>query len=166
MKFSNLTHGADRLKSECTLIGDFETLATIMQSSEGECINIAFGRVLSKGKALLKYCTDNNMPFVLFLDAVDSGMSINNIRCVKTVLKVIIDNCRDCNVDPYIITTANSYDMCYMNNLFDSDIFRCLDVYTFSHKVFKTYDSYVEFIMKTGDIVEKRYLEKDRSDDE
>ena len=74
----------------------------------------------------------------ILLDALDSGLSIDNIRDVRSVLDLILEDCK--NVALYIIVAANSYEM-----IKGAD---CIAVSTGTHKKFTDYEAYAGFICK------------------
>ena len=77
----------------------------------------------------------------IFFDAVDSGYSIDNVVEFKELLHLIVSDCNDYNLEPYIIVSANSYEMC-------ADM-PCLSVIDCAYTEFQDYQSYRDFILKT-----------------
>ena len=87
----------------------------------------------------------------ILLDAVDSGLSVDNIVDLKndlfdTILKYNFGK------EIYIIVSANEYEMARES--------RCFDVYSGKYIEFKNYDDYRNFILKSKEIKNKRYDNK------
>jgi len=146
MKYNNLTDGGNNAR-QAALYKSMDLLAMLACSSEGEQIHINLGTAAGK---IGKFIRDNNdASEVWFMfDAIDSGLSIDNIIDVKDQLfKTIIDTNPD--KDVYIIVSANSYEMARGE--------QCLDVRTGKYKIFKTYEAYRKFIIKSREWKEKRY---------
>ena len=91
---------------------------------------------------------DCNKRFII-MDAIDSGLSIDNIVDLKSAFEYMIRDAKDMGIELYIIVSANSYEFASNED--------CLDVYTGNYLRFDDYDSYKDFIIKTGKIKEERY---------
>ena len=93
---------------------------------------------------------DNNKDLFVLLDAIDSGFSVDNILDLKEYLFNTI--LKDCNGkrDVYIICSANEYELCNGE--------RCFDVQNAKYIEFKNYDEYKEFIFKSRENKDKRFL--------
>ena len=90
------------------------------------------------------------MCFLILLDALDSGLSIDNIQEVKQYLfQPIKEDCEKANKKLYLIVVANSYEMAREEN--------CLDVISLKYRNFKTYEAYKSFVLKSREKKEKRY---------
>lgn len=165
--FDGTRMGADYIKSYALAKGNYTVGATIMQSSEGEGLIISFGEYVKEIHHMASECKSNNKPFILFCDAIDSGLSIDKVQVVKHFLFVVLDDLINSGVDAYIITTANTFEMCRSDTI-DSkfkDYFRCMDPYKLQNIKFTDYYDYEKFIMKTSKIIEKRYAESKSNDD-
>jgi len=158
------------LISESAFYNDFETVCISKCSSEGENIGLTFGRTLSRIRHFIKTGKDpkKHFSFVpiddkqeqiksnerwILIDAVDSGYSIDNIIELKTIFGYMQKDALDCNVDLYIIVSANAYEVTNGEN--------CLDVMSGKNIRFESYDEYRKFIMKTREKKEKRYKRKE-----
>ena len=75
------------------------------------------------------------------LDGVDSGLSIDNIRYLQKIFKMIIDDCAENDVNVYIVVTSNAYELTKDSN--------CIDVKTGEIVEFKDYEDFVEYICKS-----------------
>lgn len=111
-----------------------EVFATKCLSSEGQNIIINIGEFARSVGAFIKSNRDKEKVFILF-DAIDSGLSIDNIIDVKNFLKLVASDAPNA----YIIVTANSYEMCYQS--------RCYDVKNSRYIEFTNYESYKSFIL-------------------
>lgn len=111
-----------------------EIFATKLFSSEGQNIIINLSEFARTVEAFIKNNKDKEKVFVLF-DAIDSGLSIDNIIEVKDFLKIVTDDAPNA----YIIVTANSYEMCYQS--------LCYDVKNSRYIGFFDYEDYKDFIL-------------------
>lgn len=161
--FDNTVHGGSSMKAKCIQSGDFKTLATFMESSEGEGLIVSFSTYVKKIGAAVTKCIKDQKPLFVFLDAIDSGISIDNTRDIRRFLFKVIEDTSKNNVSAFIIITANTFEMCRSDTLEPDQIdkFRCLDPYDFKHKTFKNYPRYEKYIMETRNILSKRYDESD-----
>ena len=123
-------------KDRWSLTGDFFTLATAIQSSEGECISISFREFANKIGSFIRKNDDQTL-FIL-IDALDSGFSIDNIIEVKHLFDLILKDNKQRDI--YIICTANSYEMCSGED--------CINVNDGQHISFSSYEEYRDFILK------------------
>lgn len=148
LHYDNLHDGTERTKSNAGFFGNFEIVATLMQSSEGEGMIVSLGIFASK---IRKHISENNQDEVwILLDALDSGLSIDNIQEVKQYLfQPIKEDCEKANKKLYLIVVANSYEMAREEN--------CLDVISLKYRNFKTYEAYKSFVLKSREKKEKRY---------
>lgn len=147
--FDNLTNGGSNARSKAGFYGDVNFLATAMCSSEGENINMNIGKCACSIGKLVK-TNENAKQIVILMDAIDSGLSVDYIIEVKEYLfKTIINDCKNRNIDVYIIVSANEYEMARGEN--------CLTLPSLSYRQFKTYDSYRKFIIRTRNNKNKRY---------
>lgn len=108
--------------------------ATKCLSSEGQNIIINLSEFARTVGNFMKDNKDKEKVFILF-DAIDSGLSIDNIIEVKNFLKIIADDAPNA----YIIVTANSYEMCYQS--------LCYDVKNSRYIGFFDYEDYKDFIL-------------------
>ena len=118
--------------------GDFSTLSALCFSSEGEetvvkMNNVAFG--------IGNYVRTNNQDQLwILLDAIDSGISIDNILDFKDLFNTVIEDFKYKEV--YIIVSANTYEMCKDEN--------CFDVQNGVYRSFVNYDDYKKFILDSS----------------
>lgn len=132
IKYDKLHDGRRESVSEAAFNEDFTFLSTAIQSSEGENIimNISklssevgnfvkTGNVIEKNPFIRAFKSTNGYEkeksnFLperwILLDAVDSGLSVDNIVDIKEYLfKTILDN--NFGNEIYIIVSANKYEM-------------------------------------------------------
>lgn len=136
--------------------GNIESLAAMATSSEGEKILVNMQTIAKEMGSFVRKnindCMINDKELWIFVDALDSGFSIDNIIDVKKYLfKTIIKDCESKEVPVYIICSANSYEMC--NGEY------CFDVYNGNYVTFNNYEEYKEFILAQKDIKDHRYDE-------
>lgn len=135
--FNNLHDGGHNSISEAMFYGDIEFVASSIQSSEGENITlnmINFARKIGSFTRMNK-----NAPEIwILLDAVDSGLSVDNVIDIKEYLfKTIIDE--NSNSDVYIVISANEYELARDE--------QCFDVINGKYIKFNDYEEYRDFIL-------------------
>ena len=178
LKFDNLTMGGSNSYDELLHSNNINALANMFCSSEGEGIMNSVGRVAEKIKGFMatghirgkfeiflsdeqkekiKKKAEHKERWILF-DATDSGLSIDNVRELKSLFDLIIKDFPE--LDLYILITANEYEMAK-----DQD---CLDVQSNKYIRFNDYDDYSNFIIKSRKKKDKqieRMIEKSKKED-
>lgn len=174
LSFDNLHEGGSKSLSSAAFNGDWAFAATAMASSEGENIVmnvgqlagilrhfIETGEVVKQNERLSRAFAkamwgdkvelpESNERWIL-LDAVDSGLSVDNVVDIKEQLfKTILEHKGD--KDVYIVITANAYEMARGE--------KCFDVYGGKYVKLKTYEAYRKFILKTREIKNQRYVKE------
>ncbi len=169
LNYDNLHDGGNHSISSAMFYDDIGLAASMMCSSEGETITL---NIMNLGKNIVYYlkhgktkrtALDNLIEIIedadskkkeetvsqerwIFFDAVDSGLSIDNVLDFKEfVLDPIVKN----NSDLYVVISANSFEMASGE--------QCLDVYNGQYCTFDNYEEYKKFICKTRERKEKRY---------
>lgn len=166
LNYDNLHDGGNHSVSNAMFYNNTELAASMMCSSEGETITLNIINLVENIVYYLKHgktkrtALDNLIENMvnekreetvsqerwIFFDAIDSGLSIDNILDFKEfVLDPIIKN----NSDLYVIISANSFEMASGE--------QCLDVYNGQYCTFDNYEEYKKFICKTRERKEKRY---------
>lgn len=165
IEFDNLRDGGSKSVSEAGFYGNIEFMATAICSSEGENIVMNMGNLAARLGQFVKIGEDSkkkkynqlahhlveingedveekeipNERWIL-LDAVDSGLSVDNVVDIKQQLfKTILDY--NYGNDVYIIISANSYEMASGE--------QCFDVYNGKYTKFADYEEYRHFILKS-----------------
>lgn len=163
--FDNLHDGGNKSISEASFYGDFSFMATAMQSSEGENIVMNMGKLAARLGNFVKTGEDNkdakfkalarslarldgeveeeieipNERWIL-LDAVDSGLSVDNIVDLKEQLfKTILEH--NYGNEIYIVVSANEYEMARGE--------QCFDVYNGKYMKFKDYEEYRSLVLQS-----------------
>lgn len=172
IRFDNLEDGGANARSNAGYRDDFEFLATSIQSSEGENIVMNMTRLARKiGEFVRTGIVKSENPFEMIiksianektnsqneelqnerwilLDAVDSGLSIDNIVDLKECLfKTILEHNFGNKI--YIIVSANEFEMARNE--------KCFDVYNGKYLNFKDYEEFRKFILKSKEWKDKRY---------
>lgn len=146
IKFDNLHDGGHFMMDKFCYQGDMLKLATMFCSSEGENIFQCLAEIASAIGFAVRNNRDNNKDLIITFDAVDSGLSVDNIIDLKECLfKPIIEDNSNRNV--YIICSANEYELCNNEN--------CFDVTGSKYIRFPNYDEYRDFIIKSREYKEK-----------
>lgn len=145
--YDNLHEGGSHSTSKAMYFQNYEFAATLMSSSEGEGIVMNMGNCAQKIGAFVRKNPDIKELWIMF-DAVDSGLSIDNIIDLKEFLfKTVLGTNPD--KDIYIIVSANEYEMCRQE--------RCFDVRRGKYLRFDDYESYRKFILQSKKEKDKRY---------
>ena len=168
LSFDNLKQGGDRAMSGAAFYNNFDLMASMVCSSEGENIRINLlnvakniGGYLKDGednssfsKRLIKIFKEDEEEKVqsderwLFFDAVDSGYSIDNVIEFKELLEIIMEDFKDSGLDLYIVVTANEYEMCINEP--------CLSVIDLKYVNINSYDEYKKFILESRKYKDKQ----------
>lgn len=149
ISFNNLTDGGSNARQKAGFYGDYQFMAISLCSSEGENIVLNMGNVVERiGSHIRK--NRNEKELWILLDAIDSGLSIDNIIDIKNLFELIIDTNKD--KDVYIVISANEYELAREE--------QCFDVYLSKYITFKDYEDYRNFIIKTRERKDKRYKKK------
>ena len=163
--FDNLKDGGSHSISEAGFYGNFRFVATAMCSSEGENIVMNMGNLAARLGEFVKNGEDPEEkkytqlarsiaqmneeeieePEItkerwILLDAVDSGLSVDNIvdikeQLFKTILEYNYGN------EIYIVISANEYEMARGE--------QCLDVYNGKYLIFKDYEEYRNLVLQS-----------------
>lgn len=170
---NNLYDGGSHAVGEAFWNNDYSLGATLNCSSEGEAISLNFGSFVSKvrrflqtgqfetranrlaeafksisGESKKENKELSNERWLLF-DAVDSGLSIDNVVEFVDVFNLILEDSEKIGVETYIVISANEYELCRNN--------RCFDVNAGKYIAFKDYDEYRKFILNSRKKKDKRY---------
>lgn len=143
--------GSVLMDAMLNVYGDMNGLAQMFLSSEGERIVCGLIRVI---KALPSFLKENkNKPAFLILDAIDSGMSVDEIIEIREVLldTIILDAKSRFNVDLYVIIAANNYEWCNDDRIVNIGVTNATEL------KFKDYDDYKKYILKS-----RKYKDKQR----
>ena len=163
--FDNLKDGGDHAVSEAGFLGNFGFMATAIQSSEGENIVMNMGQLAARLGQFVKEGEDPkekkytklartmaaldgeeveepeipNERWIL-LDAVDSGLSVDNIvdlkeQLFKTILEYNYGN------EIYIVISANEYEMARGE--------KCFDVYNGKYVKLNDYEEYRNLVLQS-----------------
>lgn len=150
ISFNNLSDGIEHVKGMAALQQDWNLVGTAICSSEGENIIIALGQMAEKiGRFCKNYRGEPELWFLF--DAIDSGLSIDNICEVKEYLfKFLIRENPESKI--YIIAAANSYEL--VNGEYT------IDVHTGFGGGFHSYEAYHSFILESRELKNKRIYAK------
>jgi hypothetical protein len=117
--------------------------AAMAFSSEGERIVQNFGEYMrSFGDFVRRHQSDKEI--WLILDAVESGLSIDNVRELKEFFRFVLKNEAQSNKNIFIVVSTNTYEFCIGT--------QCYDVQNGEYIELKTYDEYCDFIMKSREL--------------
>ena len=177
VKFDNMHDGGHRGLGSAAFNDNFGLMVAMMSSSEGENISLNIGvwstgirnfivegrysrgsreeslvdvfRSTSKELAAKNRWLKSHKERWFLIDAADSGYSIDNVLELKEILDLIKIDCTAANKEPYIIISANEYELANGEN--------CFDVNSGKYITFKDYEDYKKFIVKSRKLKDKRY---------
>lgn len=148
VSFDNLSEGGAHAREKAGYYGDYKFLTTALCSSEGENITMNLGNTM-RDIARAQIANKGAEKFFVLMDAVDSGLSIDNIVDLKEMFPIIRAHHPNAAAEVYFVISANSYEMA-------RDCSQCLDVHTGKYRSFNTYDDYRVFINETRRIKDLR----------
>lgn len=147
ISFDNLKDGGASARSMAGFRNDFSFLATAAFSSEGENIFMNMSRFAKQITIFVQDNVGHVNEMWIFMDAVDSGYSVDNIEDVKNFIHLILKDYGE-KGDIYFIVSANEYEMARNE--------QCFDVLRGKYRTFKSYEAYRNFILKTREEKNKR----------
>lgn len=148
--YDNLRDGGNTAKEVAAFHDDLNLLATLITSSEGEQIVISLGQTVRNIGGFVKRHVDECKEIWVMLDAIDSGLSVDNIYDIKKhFFDIIIKDfeTKQCNL--YLVVVANNYEMCVDAN--------CFDVTNGRYCKFNSYEDYRNFIFESKSYKDNRY---------
>ena len=149
MLYDHVTKGGSHSISENAFYGNFDFVGTQMISSEGERIVNDLGNIAVKIGQLIKR-NPNTKEIVLLLDAIDSGMSVDNVLELKEELfKFVIKDCKEHEIEVYFIVAANGYEMARGE--------KCFSVVDGFYVKIDSYEDFRDQIIMTRRYKNKRY---------
>lgn len=135
--YNNLTDGGHTATQRYLASDNINMLATAMTASEGQMVAVNFSQVVSRIGYAVKKAARTGNPLFILLDALDSGASIDRIREMASLFRLVGKDA--CGQKVYLVVAANSYELAKGAD--------CVDVRTSEHLRFNDYQSYTEFIM-------------------
>lgn len=169
VEYNNLHEGGKASVSEAIFYENYQFVGIAMRSSEGENIVLNMNKLASelghfvktgvhkeknpfiKAFKKLNDTEDENKEVVserwILLDAVDSGLSVDNIVDIKEQLfKTILEH--NFGNEIYIVISANEYEMARGE--------QCFDVYNGKYITFKDYENYRNMVLDSKKWKEER----------
>lgn len=149
--FDNVFDGGSHAADRALFYGNMDFLAQNVMSSEGEKINQNMGEIAAQcGRTMTKALKNGCKEVWLLLDAVDSGLSVDNIVDLKADLfDVMIKDGNSKGIEVYIVIVANEYEVARGEN--------CLDVYNCKYVKFDDYEAYRNFVLDSRKAKDSRY---------
>ena len=97
------------------LSGDMQSLAKHIVSSEGQRVfdTLVDINVPKIGDYVRQLVDDNIKEGYILIDGCDSGVSIDLMLTYRSLFRLILDDCKESNIDIHIIITSNSYELVY-----------------------------------------------------
>lgn len=125
---------------------NMELLANSVFASEGERIIFNFENAMRNLGAFVTRNINAKEMFILF-DAVESGLSIDNVKEIKDFFKFLLKRNKDKEL--YILVSSNNYEFCINESCFDIQHAKYIDI--------KSYEDYSDFIMKSRKYKDNSY---------
>lgn len=136
--YNDRQSGGQNLMSKMGFLGDFQGLAGMLTSSEGERIVNGLSPIFSSMRQFL-YNNRGEKAFII-LDAIDSGMSVDEIIEIRdTFLDVVLPDAKShFDAELYIVIAANNYEWCNDNRINNIDISTGKELNIDSYETYKT----------------------------
>lgn len=147
ISFNNLLDGGNPARQAALVSNDLNLLANLTLSSEGECIFENIAHIVPQIAGYMRSRKSGEEAWIFF-DAIDSGMSIDNIIQLKEQLFETMFELHS-DRELYIIVSANAYEMALGE--------QCFDVWSGKYITFSDYSDYRKFIVKSRERKNKRY---------
>lgn len=145
LEYDDRAHGGSHLMEKFAFYDQFDQVAGMMCSSEGERIFRGIGDFATGlAKRIQK---QNPKELWIFFDAIGSGMSIDNIVEIKGFVDFLVK--QNPSIDVYVVVSTNEYEFAHQAD--------CIDVTTFRHMTFEKYEDYKRYVLKTRKKKDKRY---------
>ncbi|MBR5172428.1 MAG: ATP-binding cassette domain-containing protein [Phascolarctobacterium sp.] len=137
-KYDNLHDGGNHALQAAVWEGELDAVFKRAFHSEGEQIITNIGDfVMRIGKRIR--AMDEGQELWVLGDAMDSGLSINNVLQLKNVMEFMAADAKRKKIKFYVVVSANTFALA--RNA------RCIDVTTGTKKVFLTYSQFEDFIV-------------------
>ena len=129
--------------------GNIEGVALMAISSEGERIVHGLGDIFPKMGSKVR--NNSGEQLVVMFDAIDSGMSVDEIIEIRNIFfDTILPDAEQHNTELYIIIAANNYEWCA-----DSRIHN-IDITTGKSLTIASYEDFKKIILQSRDIKNRR----------
>lgn len=134
--FYNNEDSEKNAMSKFGYLGNIEKLCRNFTSSEGQNIRNNFEDIIPNIGQYVRNCIKNKQnKIIILLDGLDSGISLDYIITLKKELfSLIIEDSKNNNLEPYIILSANNYELCNGED--------CIRVSDAKHFKFKDYNEF------------------------
>lgn len=121
-KYNDRRHGGDNLMENMMFHDDMSGFASMFISSEGERIALGVGRTFAGLRSFFK--ENEGKKAVLMFDAIDSGMSVDEIIEIREIFldTIIPDAINNYGVNLFVIVAANNYEWCNDERIHNMDI--------------------------------------------
>ena len=129
-------------------LNNVKLAGTMMSASEGQNKLITMGKLFDQVKDIKEKPENKDLEqIILFVDGIDSGLSVDMIKFIMTTLPFKIQQVESLGVECIIIFTTNNYEMCRNRTV--------IDPITLQET---KYESYEEF---RNDMIRKSIIHKD-----
>lgn len=140
-KYNDRHSGGSNYMEKLMFNGDMAGVAQMAMSSEGERIVCALDPIF--GILRSQFNKNKGKAFFLLLDAIDSGMSVDEIIEIREIFLdfIIPDAKRTFDVDLYVVVAANNFEWCNDDRIHNIDITNAKEL------KFTDYSEYKDFIL-------------------
>lgn len=173
--YNNLHDGGHNALSGYLFHGEMNMLADIAFRSEGEAISNNLGYQAVKFRQFLvegeeadlgtkifmdeedynrdKEARMSSNKRVMLFDAIDSGLSIDQVREIKHLFNLMIDDAESIGLELYIIVSCNEFELARDE--------QCLVVTSGKYADIHTYAKFEKLILQTREIKDRRVYKND-----
>lgn len=145
LSFDNYHDGGAKWIEKQLWLGNSNAGLSAFSSSEGERISTSVSYFVSElGNMIRK---ERPKEIWVLLDAIGSGLSIDGIDEIKDFINFVRGE--EPEIMFYFVVSTNEYEFAEGSD--------CIDVRTFRHLKFSTYDDYKKFILNSRKTKNKRY---------
>lgn len=168
--YNNLHNGGHNALSSYLFHGEMNMLADTAFRSEGEAISNNLGFQATKFRKFLvegeevdlatkvfmdeedynreKEARMSSNKRVMLFDAIDSGLSIDQVREFKNLFRMMTQDAESLGLELYIIVSCNEFEL--------ARDMQCIDICSGKYIEIHTYDDFEKVVLKTREIKDKR----------
>lgn len=168
--YNNLHDGGHNALSSYLLTDNINMFAGNAFASEGEAISSNLGfqatkfrKFLAEGEEIdpfVKLMMDKkdvedeekelakSKVRVMLFDAIDSGLSIDQVREIKHLFSLMIEDAKNLGVELYIVASCNEFELARDE--------QCINISSGKYTNIHTYKDFEKVVLKTRDIKDKR----------
>jgi AAA15 family ATPase/GTPase len=149
-KYNDRRSGGHSYMDKLLFDSNMSEFTQMYMASEGERIVCALDPVF--GMLRSKFKQNEGKPYFVVFDAIDSGMSADEIIEIREIFldTIIPDAKNNFNTELYVVIAANNYEWCADDRIHNIDITNAKEL------KFKDYSEYKDFILKSRKFKDKQ----------